>query len=229
MRKNSKIARSLASFAALLFALPATVMALSTDRDKPLDVDAHYMKTDQNKQTGDNTVTYLKGDVKMDQGSIKARSDEATVWQDAAKKPAAAAGAAAVTAAAATKAKSGGSTISRALFVGKPAHLEQLQDNDGGLMKSDALTIDYHVDTNLIEMTGNVVVVQGNGSEMRSDHMIYNTLTGEMESGDSRPESRVKLRMMPKPADPAAKKPDDAKAAAKTTKKTDKPKKDSEH
>jgi lipopolysaccharide export system protein LptA len=177
----------LAAFAA------GQAFALSSDRNQPMDVKANYLKTDQNRNTNpDVSTTFLKGDVQITQGSLKAHGAEATIYQDNSNKPAKGAS------------DSGGSSkIKRVVIVGKQAHLEQV-DDDCGLMIADADTIDYHTDTDLADLKGHVSVNQKGKGEFHGEHMIYNTKTGEMESGDNSPQSRVTMRFEPKTAAPAA-------------------------
>ena len=180
-----------------LLALGAALVAgdafgLSTDRNQPMDVKANYLKTDQNKNTNaDVSTTFLKGDVQITQGSIKAHGAEATIYQDNGSKPAKGAGD-----------SSGSSKIKRVVIVGKQAHLEQVHDVDCSLMTADADTIDYHTDTDLADLKGHVSVNQKGKGEFHGEHMVYNTKTGEMESGDNSPQSRVTMRFEPKGAAP---------------------------
>lgn len=164
--------------------------ALSTDRNQPMDVDAGYMRTDQNKNSNAAVnTTFLKGNVRITQGSIKAHGDEATIYQD--NKQAKEGG------------EAGDSKIKRVLLVGKQAHLEQVHDGDCSLMTADADTIDYHTDTDIADLKGNVHVIQKGKGDFKGEHMVYNTKTGEMESGDNSPQSRVSMRFEPKNAEPA--------------------------
>lgn len=144
-------------------------IALSSDRDQELLIDAHQSHTDQQAN-----ITVLTGDVRMTQGTMKGHGDKATVYGD------------------------GKGSIKQVILIGQPAHLEQMLDNDGGLMTADALTVDYKSDTDLVEMTGNVVAVQQGRGEFHGEHMLYHTKTGEMTGGDDRPDSRVHIRMLPK-------------------------------
>jgi len=170
--------------------------ALSTDRDQPMDIDANHAQFEQDKQVPGNTVIYLKGNVRMEQGSLKAQADDATVYRGDNRSK---------------KNEAGDSKINRVLMQGKPAHLEQMQDNDGGLMTAQAYTIDYQVANDTVEFTGNVFIVQADRGEFRGERMVYNTKTGEMQSGDNRPESRVHIRMLPKKSNEASDKDKSAK------------------
>lgn len=222
MQKKAELA-ALAFATLLALAASTCAFALSTDRSQPMDVKSNYMRTDQNRNTNpDVSVTFLKGDVQIVQGSIKAHGDEATIYQDnsdkTAPKPAA-------DAAAAAAANEKSNRIKRVLLVGKQAHMEQLHDGDCGLMTADANTIDYHTDTDIADMTGHVTVVQKGKGEFHGEHMIYNTSTGEMQSGDNAPASRVSMRFEPKNQQPPAQStnncgyPAGAAAAVKTPKK----------
>jgi lipopolysaccharide export system protein LptA len=182
---------SLALACGLLVAASAA-HALSTDRNQQMLVDADYSKMQQSSDDKPG-VSNLVGDVKIVQGSMKAHGDEATIYQHA------------------TNAKdaqgndiSGG--IQRVVLVGKKAqaHMEQLQDNDAGLITADADKIDYNSDTSIADLTGNVTVVQQGRGTFHGTHMTYNTDTGEMESGDNTPANRVHMVMEPKKAAPAA-------------------------
>jgi lipopolysaccharide export system protein LptA len=46
-------------------------------------------------------------------------------------------------------------------------------------------------------LTKNVTVVQHGKSEFHGEHMIYNTVTGEMQGGDQSPESHVHIVFQP--------------------------------
>ncbi|MEP7042675.1 MAG: lipopolysaccharide transport periplasmic protein LptA [Dokdonella sp.] len=199
--------RSTSSAAALACALlvaASAAHALSTDRNQQMFVDADYSKIQQS--TDDKPgVSFLNGNVQVVQGSMKAHGDEATIYQHASN---------------AKDAQgndiSGG--IQRVILIGKKAqaHMQQLQDNDAGLIIADADKIDYNSDTAIADLTGNVTVVQQGRGTFHGTHMTYNTNTGEMESGDNTPANRVHLVMEPKKqaATTPAAKPADAPAAA---------------
>ena len=102
--------------------------------------------------------------------------------------------------------------IQRVVLTGKPAHLEEI-GNDGDLVISNADKIDYDADTSVAVLDGNVSVVRQGRSEFHGEHMVYNTETGEMESGNLSGTAPVHIVLQPKakPAKPAAdtqKKPD---------------------
>ena len=199
--------------AACAFA-PIAASALSTDRQQKMLINADYSKIVQNSngsKPGEPSVAYLNGSVTMDQGTLKARGDEATIYQH----PSGAKN---------TQGEDVSSQLQRVILIGKKkqAHIEQQQDA-GGLMTGDSDKIDYNADTSIAVLTGNVVVVQPGRGEFRGAYMTYNTNTGEMESGDKNSSgSRVTMVIEPKAkptpaktdAKPADAKPDDGKPPA---------------
>lgn len=188
----------------LLLAAQAA-FALSTDRSKPLNVDADHWQSTQSRtgKAGDPDITKLDGNVAMTQGSMQAHAGHATIY----KNPSGVA-----------DANGNYGSLTRVVLTGTPAHLQQLHDGDCSLMTADADTIDFDNLSGVALLTGNVTVIQHGKGEFHGQRMRYNTNTGEMESGDASPSSRVHMVMQPKSerARPAAT-ADCAKAAAAPT------------
>ena len=161
---------------------------LSSDNDQPMDVTANYSKSTSSKTgaANDPDITDLDGNVIITRGSIKIHADHARIYRvpAGAKDPNA-------------------GKYSHMILTGKPAHMQQLHDGDCSLMTADANTIDYKPLTNLAELTGGVKVVQAGRGNSQSEHLIYNTDTGEMEAGDSSAGSRVHMVMEPSSSKPA--------------------------
>ncbi|MBL0165233.1 MAG: lipopolysaccharide transport periplasmic protein LptA [Xanthomonadales bacterium] len=147
--------------------------ALSSDRDKNLEVRASYNKM----VTTTPSFALFKDNVRIEQGSLKASGDEARVYEG------------------------DGSENSgrRIVLTGSPARLEQLQDNNGGLMTARAAEIDYNDASHVAILTGDVVVIQEGKSEFRGQRMTYNSETGAMEGGSQAPGSEVHMTFKPKP------------------------------
>lgn len=184
---------------AVLFAFaPLAAHALTSDKQQNMLINADYSKIVQNKDNGQPGVTYLSGNVTMDQGTTKARGDEATIYQHAPNAKDA-------------QGRDISGDVQRVVLVGKKkqAHLEQQQDS-GGRMTAESDKIDYDADTSIAVLTGNVVVNQPGRGEFKGATMTYNTNTGEMESGDKTSASqRVQMVIVPKnkPADASAPQP----------------------
>lgn len=181
---------------------PLAAHALSSDKQQSMLINADYSKIVQNKDNNAPGVTYLSGNVTMDQGTTKARGDEATIYQHAGDAKDA-------------QGRDISGDIQRVVLVGKKkqAHLEQQQDS-GGLFTANSDKIDYDADTSVAVLTGNVVVVQPGRGQFKGATMTYNTNTGEMESGDKTSSGqRVQMVIEPKNKAPAAAKPDAAQPA----------------
>ena len=165
--------------------LQTAAWALSSDNDQPMDVTANYSKSVSSKTgaASDPDITDLDGNVIITRGSIKIHADHARVYRIPSGAKDANAG-----------------KYSHIVLTGKQAHMQQLHDGDCGQMTADANTIDYKPLTNLAELTGGVKVVQAGRGESRSEHMIYNTDTGEMEAGDPSAGSRVHMTLEPSSA-----------------------------
>ena len=185
--------------AAALVLAPLAAHALTSDKQQNMLINSDHAKIVQNKENNQPGVTYLDGNVTMDQGTTKARGDEATIYQHAAD-------------AKDTQGKDISGDVQRVIMIGKKkqAHLEQQQDT-GGLFTAVSDKIDYNADTSIAVLTGNVVVVQPGRGQFKGAYMTYNTNTGEMESGDKTSDSqRVQMVIVPKnkaPAEGAAPKP----------------------
>ena len=188
MTAPAKFRRLLTTAAAIAAALLATTAwSLSSDNELQMDVTANNSKSVASRTgaANDPDITDLDGNVVITRGSIKIHAAHARMYRVPSGAKDANAG-----------------KFSHIVLTGKPAHMEQLHDGDCGLMTADANTIDYKPLTNLADLTGGVKVVQAGHGESRSEHLIYNTQTGDMESGDNSPTSRVHMIMEPGGAKP---------------------------
>lgn len=170
-------------------ALFGNAFALSTDKNQQSNIDADRMKREGSKTgaANDPEVTNFDGNVLITQGTIKMTAAHATVYTIPHEAKVANAG-----------------KVARTVLTGKQAHMQQLHDGDCSLMTADADRIDYNPLTNLADLTGNVVVVQAGRGQFHGQHMIYNTDTGDMESGDpSSTSGRVHMTMEPSSDKPA--------------------------
>ena len=191
-------ASSSAAIVAALLLAPLAAHALTSDKQQNMLINSDHAKIVQNKDNNQPGVTYLTGNVTMDQGTTKARGDEATIYQHAADAKDA-------------QGRDISGDVQRVIMIGKKkqAHLEQQQDA-GGFMTAESDKIDYNADTSVAVLTSNVVVNQPGRGQFKGAYMTYNTNTGEMESGDKTSDSqRVQMVIVPKnkPADGAAPKP----------------------
>ncbi|HGM5878546.1 TPA: lipopolysaccharide transport periplasmic protein LptA [Stenotrophomonas maltophilia] len=124
--------------------------------------------------TGDGKTVLSQG-VTVTQGTLDLRSSEAEIYL-----------------------KDGEAV--RAVFTGKQATMKQQLD-DGTWMDAVADRIDYDIKTEIITLTGNYKVTSARGTNA-GQRMVYNTRSGEMNSGGDG--SRVRTVIPPKNKNPAA-------------------------
>lgn len=122
------------SFALLLALVPAGAMARTSDRNKPMDIDAG--RSDYSMD--DSKPTVLSGGVVITQGTLDIRSNQAVIHSN------------------------GGEPV-RAVLTGGPVRMKQELD-DGKPMSAVANQVDYNLKTEIVEFTGNVDIQQPSGS-----------------------------------------------------------------
>jgi lipopolysaccharide export system protein LptA len=130
MKRRASSSRLLA-VVALLASSP--LLAVESDRDKPMDIDADSMQSNVNEGTAT-----LTGNVRIVQGTLDVRAAKAVVTQDEQQQ------------------------VSRAVLTGSPATLAQDLD-DGGRLDARAAQIDYDMANDRVVLTGNAVVAQPRG------------------------------------------------------------------
>ena len=156
---------------ALIAALAAgTAAAKSTDRNQPMDIAAD--RTDA--ILTDDGDARLAGNVVITQGTLSVNADNALVTR-----------------------KDG--DIDEVTLTGAPATLSQLNDN-GERMTAKANKIVYTLSTDLIVLTGGVVVEQPRGN-LRGERIQYDLTTGRLDGGGGG--GRVSMRILPKTTKPA--------------------------
>ncbi|MDQ6648391.1 MAG: lipopolysaccharide transport periplasmic protein LptA [Pseudomonadota bacterium] len=158
----------------LLAAQPA--LAKTSDRQQQMHVAAKHFDGFQKP----NTVSTLTGSVVITQGTLKASGNQAKVYFDAQ------------------------SQISRVVITGKPAHLQQLDDNDN-LVLGDAATLDYDNLKGIAVLRGDASINQKGRGQAHGDTLTYNTQTSEM-TGESGGDGLVHMTFQPQNK-PAASKP----------------------
>jgi lipopolysaccharide export system protein LptA len=112
----------------------AVAMGRSSDRNKPLDIEAGS----QSGVFSSDSVNILSGGVHITQGTLDIESQTARLTM------------------------SGGEVV-RAVFSGGPVVMSQEMD-DGTPMKARADNIDYNLKTEIVVFTGNVSIEQPRGS-----------------------------------------------------------------
>ena len=144
-----------------------TVAARSSDRNQPMDIQADSTTYNANN---DGTPTVLTGNVVITQGTLKINSVRADVYR-------------------------GSGDITRTVLTGAPVRMSQQMD-DGTPINVVASRVDYDMKTEIVTLTGNVVVTQPRG-DLRGERVIYNMRTGQVQSG-GQGNGRVRMTIQPK-------------------------------
>ena len=114
--------------------MPATVLARTSDRSKPMDIDAG--RSDYSMD--DSRPTVLSGGVIITQGTLEIRADQAVITS------------------------ANGDPV-RVVLTGSPVTLKQELD-DGKQMDAVAKKVDYDLKTEIVVFTGGVNIRQPSGS-----------------------------------------------------------------
>ena len=157
-----KLLAGLALAAAVLTA--PLVTALPEDRDQPIRIEADEALRDEKQG-----FTRYKGNVRMDQGTLRIEADEVTVYhvdQEADK------------------------IVAR----GTPARLQQQPEPEKGLMKARALTIEYYKNDDRVQLLNDASIEQ-DGSMVTGDSIEYfiSEQRVRADSDRSREDSRVQV------------------------------------
>ncbi|MEQ4574662.1 lipopolysaccharide transport periplasmic protein LptA [[Pseudomonas] boreopolis] len=162
------------ALALLALALPMLAVAKTSDRNEPMTIDA---ATQSGSMLGDNAKVRYSGDVVILQGTLEIHADTADVFQ-----------------------KDG--QVDKVVLTGRQATLKQQLD-DGTWMNGRADNIEYQVNQDVVILTGNYRVESAKGTNA-GQRMVYNTKTGDMQSGGDGSRVRTVIQPKNKTATPAA-------------------------
>ena len=148
-----------------LMLLTGAVAALDSDQDQPIELSADYADIDESRG-----VSVYRGDVDLQQGSLRLLADEVTVHH-VERKPA------------------------RMVAEGRPVKFQQ--QSDKGLVRGEARRAEYEVNTENLVLIGDAVVVQGKDT-MRSDRIIYDRVRSVVKAGAAaKGKERVRISIQP--------------------------------
>jgi len=157
--------------------LPFAALAKTSDRNQPMNIDA---ATSDCNLIDDNGRCRFSGNVVITQGTLEIHANTADLFRV-------------------------GGEADRVVLTGSPATMKQQMD-DGSPMNAKADNIEYKVREDTIILTGNYSIESPRGSNA-GQRLIYNTRTGNMQSGGDG--TRVRTVIQPKtPAAPAPAKPE---------------------
>lgn len=132
---------------------PTPAPALSTDREKPIVIEAAAAEADNQAQ-----ITVYRGDVVITQGTLRITGD--TVWIH----------------------YNDSNSITKAISVGKPARFRQLADGKTDYMTADADRMEYHADRDLILLLGNARYGEGK-DKITAPRIEYDSRHGRVKAG----------------------------------------------
>lgn len=170
------------SFLACLLALVSGsgALALSTDRNQPINIEADRAEADNAKR-----ITTYYGDVIITQGTLKITGDTVTIEYDDQDR------------------------LTKLVSEGTPARFRQLPDGKADVPKNyqvaHASRMEYYARDDLIVLLGDAVYGQG-GDQVAAERIVYDSVNSKMKA-DSRAaagsqgqqsSSRVKIKIDPK-------------------------------
>ncbi len=149
---------------AAVLLVPAIAAALPEDRDQPIRIEADEALRDEKQG-----FTRYRGNVRMDQGTLRIEADVVTIYhveQDADK----------------------------IVAQGKPARMQQQPEPEKGLIKAEAETIEYYKNEDRVQLLDSARIQQ-DGSTVTGDSIEY--LIGmqrvRADSDRDRGDSRVQV------------------------------------
>ena len=154
---------------ALAGGLSSPAFAAKADRSQPIKVQADKKVTKY--QQGTSVYT---GDVVIDQGSLHATGQRATLYLEDGQ-------------------------LVRAVLEGRPATFRE-RDEQGNLVEGKADEADYRTANGNVILTGEAWLKRS-GDEIRSDRITYDLDTEVVEAGETGGGSRVEMTLQPRNRD----------------------------
>jgi lipopolysaccharide export system protein LptA len=141
-------------------------LALPEDADQPIHIRANSAEMDQ-----EQGLVIYRGDVQVDQGTLRVMADEMTVeYED--------------------------QEVIRITAKGEPARYQQQIEVDEEVVRARSSTIIYHTRDERIDLVGNAFLTQ-EGNEITGDLIEYDIVAGKV---DAKAESETPVRMILQPA-----------------------------
>lgn len=149
-------------------ALSTNAVAKTSDRNQRTNIGADSNDCSVN----DAGPCVFTGDVVIDQGTLNIQAARADITR-------------------------AGGEVSKVKLTGAPVKLKQ-QNDDGAWMNATSSQIDYDLPNDIIVFTGNAVVQQPGRGSMSGGRIVYNTRTGQVQSGGTAGGGRVSMTFEPK-------------------------------
>ncbi|GAB4291792.1 MAG: hypothetical protein Kow0083_04800 [Methylophaga sp.] len=182
------------SLFAIAMLLPGMAMALPSDREKPINIEADHAQLDDREG-----VTQYKGDAILTQGTLRIEGDIITFYYDENKQ------------------------LTKAVAEGKRATYQQVHKPGEKPVRAKALKMEYYAERQKIYLIGDGYVWQ-NGDEFTGNYIEYDIAQNVVSAnskpvtvdGETRKKGRVHIIIQPqntrKPSKPEEKAQSDSKA-----------------
>ena len=157
-----------------------SAFALSTDRDQPIDIEADQAEADDLRR-----VTIYRGDVVINQGTLRITGETVTIHYDQSNE------------------------LTKLVSVGRPAGFRQRPDGETEYRTARANRLEYYAGEDLIFLLGEAQYGKGD-TQVNADKIVYDSLRSRMkaetnkvavEESSTAPKttkSRVKIKIVPK-------------------------------
>ena len=155
-------------------------LALSTDREKPINIEADRAEADHVRR-----VTTYYGDVIITQGTLKITGDTVTIEYDESNR------------------------LTKLVSEGAPARFRQLPDGKpdqpANYQAAEASRMEYYAGDDVIVLLGKAVYGQG-GDRVAADRIVYDSINSRLKAGSraaaggegDQSSSRVRIKIEPK-------------------------------
>jgi len=153
----------------LLFTWPALSWSLSSDKDQAIKIEA-----DQLEIRDKENISFYRGNVRLQQGSLLIKADNLTLKLDEQKK------------------------VDKITMQGKPASYQQKAE-DGPLMKGFASEMQYSSNNSTMLLLGQAKIISGS-DVIESHRIMINTQTNAIQAGDANADSKNRVHMLIQPA-----------------------------
>ena len=168
MPQASSATRKLLQATALLLFMPVTTWGLSTDRSQPIHIEADRATLNEH---GEKSV--YEGNVELRQGTLNLRGNRMTVYL-------------------------ANKQVDRITLTGKPATLQQRQDNNDTDQHAEANSIEYSATDERVILLGNARIWQTGDKEFRSERIVFNLKDNTVNAGGVNSQDRVHITLPPK-------------------------------
>jgi lipopolysaccharide export system protein LptA len=158
---------AIATLLVLLGNMPAAGQALSSDRYKPIHIEADNAKLEESKG-----ISRYQGNVHLHQGSLNLRGESMTVHIS-------------------------GRSVTKVVVTGLPASFSQRPDGKSADLNAEAERMEYIKSEERIILTGKARVWQQDGNEFASDRINYDIRNNIVIAGGDSEENRVSITLQP--------------------------------